>query len=117
MPYPFGPAGRWRPFLQSKLSYVPNTEFDAEWDIVVPPGQELPQFEFKGSGYWNAGIAAGVEYQVSQGLVFQASVMHEVPLGSTEDQRDLDLFGFTVPLHTEIEPSGTTLLVGLSWFR
>jgi len=115
MPYPFGEADRWRPFLQGKLSYVPSTEFDAEMDLDGFPN---PEYEFDGSSYWNAGLAAGVEYQVSSGFVFQASLMHEVPLGTTEDQRDLEFIpGFTVPLHSEIEPSGTTLVIGLSWFR
>lgn len=115
LPHLFGAGGRWRPFLQSKLSYVPSTEFDAEMELVGFPN---PAYEFNGSSYWNAGLAAGVEYQIGNGCVFQASLMHEVPLGTTEDQRDLEFIpGFIVPLHTEIEPSGTTLMVGLSWFR
>lgn len=117
MPYPFGPAGRWRPFLQTKLSYVPSTEFSAEVDLDTPPYPN-PKYEFNGSSYWNAGLAVGVEYQVGPGLVFQASLMHEIALGTTQDRVDLEFLpGFNVPMKTEIEPEGTMLLVGLSFIR
>lgn len=115
-PMTFGTEDRWRPFLGVKVAGIPRTVFDAEVDLSEID-QPNPDYEFEGDPYFNLGLSAGLAYQLSDHAVLQFSVMHEWPLGSTEDTVNLEFLpGFEVDLDTTIEPEGTMAFVGISWY-
>lgn len=115
-PHPFGSEDRWRPFVGLKLAVTPRTVFDAQVDLSEI-GQPNPDYLFEGDAYWNLGLSAGLAYQVSDRSVFQFSLVHEFPLGPTQDRVNLEFLpGFVVDLDTAIEPQGTMALVGFSWY-
>lgn len=112
----FGVQERWRPFLEARLAYMPSMQFDAAVDLSSID-QPNPEYSFDGSPSWNGGLAAGLELQARDDLVFSIQLRHEFPLEATEDRVNLEFVpGFEVDLDTSIEPEGTILLVGLTWF-
>ena len=112
----FGLHDRWRPFVEARLGYMPSMEFDAAVDLSSI-GQPNPTYDFDGSPSWNAGLAAGLELQWRSDLVFSIQVRHELPLDATSDRVHLEFLpGFEVDLDTSVEPEGTIVLVGLSWY-
>lgn len=116
VPCPFGEGSRWRPFVQGRLAYLPNTSFESEVDLSSI-NQPNPEYKFDGSPYWNAGLAVGLEYQLRSDLVFQVGVNHEWALEPTTDRVHLEFLpGFEVDLDTSIEPEGTMLMIGLTWY-
>ncbi|MCP3916682.1 MAG: hypothetical protein GY711_14095 [bacterium] len=115
LPWRWLSEGRLRTFVEAKVGYLPSTEFDMEFDVMLP-GFENPEFEFDGGDYWNVGLAAGVLYQLRDDLVFQFSLLYEVPLSATEDVVEVDFLGFPISLDSEIEPEGLIVLTGLTWY-
>ena len=116
VPRPFGEESRWRPVVQGLLSYSPNTSLETQHDQGAP-GFPNPSFDFDGSPYWTVGLGVGLEYQMRSDLVFNVGVSHEWALDPTSDVVIVEFIpGFEAPLDTSIDPAGTTLAFGFTWF-
>lgn len=114
-PWTFGEDDRWRPVIEAKFAFLPETRFDAEVDLSSI-NQPNPEYRFAGSSYWNFALAAGLEYQATPSLVWHGAIYHEVPLSNPTDLVHLEFIpGFDVDLLTEIEPAGTMVMFGFTW--
>jgi len=114
LPWRWLKEGRLRSFAEVKLAWLPNLAFDSQMfpntpDITVG-------FDFEGSPIWTAGVSTGLLYQLSDHWVAQLSAVWEVPLGSSQDETEISLFGGTADFLTEIEPGGLIVLTGLSYY-
>jgi hypothetical protein len=79
------------------------------------------EFTFEGSPYWNYGLSAGVQYELSPRVTLHVGGIYEWPLGPSEDVVDVPLTGKDgtvfppVPTAISMEPEGWVFLGGLTW--
>lgn len=118
LPMRWAQGGRLRPFVGMDLSYVPNTKFDvlARLNDAI----EIP-FEFSGSAYWTANLAAGLSYQWSDEVVVHFTLFHETALSESSDLTTLAIPGVDpdlippYPTKTTVEAGGWIGFVSVSW--
>lgn len=113
---PFESAPRWRPFVGLDLAWLPRV--DIEYDVDFSEFDiDLPAQEGEGEDLVMLGLVAGVLYQWSDRLVFQAGAQYEVPLVPLDADLtfEIDALSFDFPFFAEFEPRGLIGFVGASY--
>jgi len=79
-------SGRLRPFLQTKLAWIPSVEFDLTTRLRFDPPLEdaVLVAPYRGSDYWTLGAGAGLAYELSEDCVISLGGFYEWPLSQSE---------------------------------
>ena len=114
---------RLRPYLLTKFGYVPSVKSNSTILYGDIPGSVIQdaQFDFAGSAYWNFGLGAGLQYELSEHAILHFGSIYEWPLSPSEDVVDVTLRMEDgtpwppAPVATTMEPEGWMLTGGLTW--
>lgn len=110
---PLGAAGRWQPFTELSLHYLPGVDIGFEVDVGLPSNLIL---ETKSDGYFIGGLTVGCLYRWRPRWLLQLGTTYEIPLTKMDADFSFELFpGQIVPLTAELEPSGLIGFVGISY--
>lgn len=119
---------RLRPFLQTKLAYIPAVEFDMTTRVPFDPplNDAVMVASFKGSSYWTLGAGGGLAYQWSKAWLVSLGFFYEWPLGessghsaarltqSTGNDFVDDIFN-SLEYDTTLEPEGWIAFLRISY--
>lgn len=114
---------RMRPYLLSKFAYVPSVKSPSTILFGEQPGSFIQnaEFTFEGSPYWNYGVGAGIQYEISPRVTLHVGGIYEWPMDPSEDVVDVTAtsndgsFDIIVPTAISMEPEGWIFLGGLTW--
>ncbi|MAB81165.1 MAG: hypothetical protein CMJ89_17605 [Planctomycetes bacterium] len=112
---PLGAEGRWQPFVEFMLSYLPGVDIGFEVDLAPFGSPSNLVIETKSDGYFIGGVTVGFLYRWRPRWLLQVGTTYEIPLTKMDADLSFDVVGQTVPLTAELEPSGLVGFVGISY--
>lgn len=124
---------RLRPFVMTKLAYIPSVDFDltTAFDLPDPLNDLVLTSPYSGGAYWSLALGAGLAYQFADSFVGRLGVVYEwaitqsmesIPTDRTNSTGNptIDEFldGVFQDLEFEVtlEPRGLVAYVGLLWY-
>lgn len=124
---------RLRPFVMSKLAYIPSVNFDLEtsFDLPDPLNDITLTSPYRGGSYWSLAAGAGLAYQFADSFVGRIGVLYEwaltdssatIPTSRTNSTGDPTIDEFLDDVFDELEfdvtlqPRGWVAYVGFLWY-
>ncbi len=111
---PLDAGGRFQPFLELSLSYLPGVDVGFEVDLSEFGSSNL-MINSHSNGFFLAGFTLGAFYNWSRHWRLQFGTTYERPLTDMEVDLSFELANTTVPLTAEFEPLGWIGFFGLSY--
>lgn len=133
LPVRWLPSERLRPFVQTKLAFVPSIDFDLTTHFDLPdPLSDIDLLSaFRGSSYFTLGAGGGLAYELQENLIARLGIFYEWSLADTTDVVPTERSGSTgdptlddfldgvfedLQLDVELEPRGWVAYLGFSYF-
>lgn len=106
--------GRFQPYGEITLSYLPGVDVGFEVDLSEFGSSNL-RIDSTADGFFLAGLTAGAFYDLSRRWRLQFGTTYEYPVTTMEADLSFDIAGNTVPLQGEFEPLGLIGFVGVTY--
>jgi hypothetical protein len=128
LPWRFLESQRLRAFLQAKVAYIPQVEFEMTTTLPFDPplNDAVLVSPFKGGEYWSIGAGGGLAYQLDEAWMLSLGFFYEWPLTHSKGRAGSRLTQTTgndfvdnimnsLEYDIEIEPQGWIAFLNLSY--
>ena len=106
--------GRFQPFAEVSLNYLPSVDVGFEVDLSGFGSSNL-RIDSTADGFFLAGFTAGAYYDLSRRWRVQFGTIYEYPITKMDADLSFEIAGNNVPLTAEFEPLGLIGFVGLTY--